>query len=134
MNTQALSFVPLARALAPVALAVIAATANASEPPAAIDDCEGGSQVEMNACAHERLEQSESAMRRLYERERARLAGDSAARLAASQRLWESYRDSACLAALGAPEEGGSIWPLVESGCRQALTQQRIEVLSSYRP
>ncbi|WP_173934963.1 lysozyme inhibitor LprI family protein [Chelativorans sp. Marseille-P2723] len=45
-------------------------------------------------------------------------------RLRQSQRAWVSFRDAEC-AFRGSVMEGGSAQPLIENGCRVALTKER---------
>ena len=88
------------------------------------------SQQAMNRCAGEAYQRADAALNATYsnvlrvhdDREGRRLLRDA-------QRAWIKYRDGHCtLEALDS--RGGSIWPLINSGCLAELTRQRTKELA----
>ncbi|WP_370182512.1 lysozyme inhibitor LprI family protein [Alteriqipengyuania sp.] len=57
---------------------------------------------------------------------------DAFARLLAAQRAWLEFRDAQCLAENGKREDSGTIWPLLQNSCLEALTEERTNQLRSY--
>ncbi len=97
-------------------------------------------QVEMNICAGRAFDAADRRLNDLYKRVRgamrerdgelpAELRGAEAA-LVAGQRGWIAYRDGHC-AVVGSEAAGGSMRPMLESGCMEELTQARTKELAS---
>ena len=83
------------------------------------------SQQAMNRCAGEAFERADRELNRHW-REITDHYDDAASKklLLEAQRAWLKYRDAQCeLTALDS--RGGSMWPMVISGCRADLTRQR---------
>jgi uncharacterized protein YecT (DUF1311 family) len=112
----------LALALAPMP----APAASDTAVPCQLD----GNQREMNECAQSRYMQADAEMSASYQAQMAYLGALARKRLLASQRAWLAYRDAACLYENGIRE--GSMWPMLDASCREALTTQRAQMLKSY--
>jgi uncharacterized protein YecT (DUF1311 family) len=80
-------------------------------------------QTDMNICESQRAKRADAALNDQWKRLVAQNAGTKAAFLA-SQRLWLQFRAAECKAQ-GARYEGGSMQPMVVSGCYADLTEAR---------
>ena len=89
------------------------------------------SQQGMNRCAGDAFERADKALNAMWAKVLVRYGEDAKSKklLLDSQRAWLKYRDSYCeLAAYD--NIGGSIWPLINSGCLAAATRQRTRELA----
>lgn len=134
----------LAVALAGLALPGLAQdAATDAGPDAAAPNCETAeTQVDMNACAALDYQEADADLNDAYAAAMAAMGqvdeaqtktepkGPSGAveALKAAERAWIAYRDLAC-AAEAWPNHGGTIEPLVVSGCKTRLTTARAEDL-----
>ncbi|MBA3669321.1 MAG: DUF1311 domain-containing protein [Sphingomonas sp.] len=88
------------------------------------------SQQGMNMCAGAAFERADTALNAEWAKVTAAYKGDAAAKklLLEGQRAWLKYRDAQCQ--MSAYDSiGGSIWPLLNSGCLGSLTRQRTQEL-----
>ena len=84
------------------------------------------SQMGMNICAGEAYERADKALNAEWAKVMDHYGGDAEAKalLLDGQRAWIKYRDAQC--AMAAFDfRGGSIWPLINSGCLAELTRRR---------
>ena len=89
------------------------------------------SQQAMNRCAGDANQRADAALNAQWAKVVAIYGDDAESKklLLDGQRAWLKYRDAQCqLAALDS--RGGSIWPLINSGCFASLTRQRTKELS----
>jgi uncharacterized protein YecT (DUF1311 family) len=89
------------------------------------------SQQGMNRCAGEAYERADTALNAQWQKVIARYSDDAEAKalLLNGQREWLKYRDAQCeIAAFD--NRGGSIWPLINSGCLARLTRERAAELA----
>ena len=91
------------------------------------------SQMGMNICAHQDYAAADKELNKAYGDIMRRLSDDADARklLQAAQRAWIAFRDAECNFAT-ADSQGGSIHPMLMSGCLQGLTESRTEQLGGY--
>jgi uncharacterized protein YecT (DUF1311 family) len=91
------------------------------------------SQAGMNICANEDYKAADAKLNKTYSEIMKRLSDDADGRklLQAAQRAWIAFRDAECNFST-ADSQGGSIHPMLESGCLQGLTEARTEQLGSY--
>ena len=98
------------------------------------DDCANAStQSAMNECAGKQYKQADSQLNALYKQINSRLqdSPDSKKRLVSAQRAWVAFRDAECsFAASGV--EGGSVYPMIYSGCLAELTEKRVAAFKNY--
>jgi uncharacterized protein YecT (DUF1311 family) len=80
-------------------------------------------QVDMNQCAGARYKRADAALNVAWRKLMAQ-AGPAKADYLAAQRLWLQFRDAECKAE-GKSFEGGSIQPMIVSGCQADLTEAR---------
>jgi uncharacterized protein YecT (DUF1311 family) len=85
-------------------------------------------QVEMNQAAAADFQKADAALNKVYQRIRAALDADGQAKLKAAQRAWLAYRDAEA-AFEAAPNEGGSIYPMVVANVKTRLTEARVSEL-----
>jgi uncharacterized protein YecT (DUF1311 family) len=98
------------------------------------EDCQNAlSQREMNNCANEAYEKSDTELNALYKQVTSRLKGDAkqASLLVAAQRAWIAFRDAEC-AFVSSPTTGGSVNSMVQANCRDRVTSARVNDLKSY--
>ena len=101
-----------------------------------------GSQAEMNICAYDDFKKADDALNAMYKKAVAyakeqddnykgqpELQGAMAA-LKKAQRAWIDYRDGHCDLA-GFAARGGSMEPMLVSGCQADLTQKRTAELKA---
>jgi uncharacterized protein YecT (DUF1311 family) len=88
------------------------------------------SQQAMNRCAGDAYERADAALNAQWKKVLDTYGDDAEAKklLLDGQRAWLKYRDSWCeISALDSV--GGSIWPLINSGCLASLTRARTQEL-----
>ena len=87
------------------------------------------SQQGMNMCAGEAFQRADKALNAQWAKMMADPGDKEVDRLfVEAQRAWIKYRDAQCLAA-AADSIGGSIWPMLVSGCKAELTRNRTHEL-----
>jgi uncharacterized protein YecT (DUF1311 family) len=92
-------------------------------------DCDDArTQAEMNLCAARQHRAADAEMNRAYSRLRAAVDAEERAALLAAQRAWLRFRDAHC-AYEAAGVRGGSMEPMVHSGCLAAVTRERTRQL-----
>lgn len=93
---------------------------------AAARDCRDlATQTDINQCAGDKFAQADKLLNEQYK-------SLSACNLAKSQRAWLAYRDAECLFQVGPRGEGGSLRPMANAACLEALTKERSLHLSYY--
>jgi uncharacterized protein YecT (DUF1311 family) len=100
--------------------------------PADDTDCKNAmDQQSMNRCADTDYQKADAALNAAYSKLMAVL-DDSGfkTKLKAAQRSWIQFRDAECTFET-ADNEGGSIHPMVYSGCLTRLTEERTKALGS---
>jgi uncharacterized protein YecT (DUF1311 family) len=101
-------------------------------------DCSNATQTDMNSCADRDYQSADAELNVQYRKTRAamleidkgldaELQGAEKA-LLAGQRAWIDYRDGEC-AAEGFEARGGSMEPMLVSGCKSNLTRLRTKEL-----
>ncbi|MBX7223940.1 MAG: DUF1311 domain-containing protein [Blastocatellia bacterium] len=87
------------------------------------------SQQEMNQCAFKDFEKADAELNAVYKKLMS-LIDDEAhkGKIKTAQLAWIKFRDAHCEAE-AFPNEGGSIYPLVEYGCKAGLTRKRVKEL-----
>jgi uncharacterized protein YecT (DUF1311 family) len=125
-----------------VLLAAMFAGASAAQPPEREPDCNDAlAQQDMNRCAYLDFEKADKELNRIYAKVVAQaksmdrdmdtgtdrpLGAEDALRRA--QRAWITYRDAHC-EAMSAHSRGGSMEPMLISGCKASLTEDRTKEL-----
>ena len=87
-------------------------------------------QRELNICADRDFRASDAKLNDVYRATMARLSGPEQERLRDEERGWIAVRDRQCNEE-AEPNRGGSIFPMVYSGCLAEKTKARIRVLQS---
>jgi uncharacterized protein YecT (DUF1311 family) len=108
-------------AVGAMSLFVLPKTAQAAEsadPCAAPQD-----QQSMNICAEADYQKADQQLTALYAKFK-----PIPPKLRLAERAWITYRDAECDFA-GDSEQGGSMQPMIISGCLTTLTKERIETL-----
>ncbi|WPB59230.1 lysozyme inhibitor LprI family protein [Xylophilus sp. GOD-11R] len=96
--------------------------------PAATDCTNATSQSDMNACAAQAYTQADASLNQTYRQLLQKLPTERQANLRKVQKAWLTYRDLDCgFAAAG--YDGGSIQPMVKSGCLADRTDARTKQL-----
>ena len=86
-------------------------------------------QVELNESAHKEYLKKDAELNKVYKKLVAKLgASKDKDLLVKAQRAWIAYRDAHC-AYTESSYEGGSMQPLVYSGCMRQVTEERIKQL-----
>ena len=95
-------------------------------------------QQDINQCAYQDYLVADDALNRSYRAAIARardleqyVSADVEQSLRAAQRAWIAFRDLAC-AVEGMPNEGGSMQPMIVSGCLTRLTWARQQDLDLF--
>jgi uncharacterized protein YecT (DUF1311 family) len=110
------------------ALALLAAPAMADDL-----DCKNPQdQQSMNFCAEKDYQAADKKLNAVYKNIVTALGDDSyVIKLKTAERAWMTFRDAQCTFET-AENEGGSIHPMVYSGCEARLTNERTKELQSY--
>lgn len=112
-----------------VALAVFACDAQATEPRI---DCKNAmAQQDMNICADRDFQAADRALNAAYRKLTAGLDAHEKELLVAAQRAWIAFRDKECTY-YASQSEGGSIYPLLYSGCLRELTNARTRQINDH--
>ena len=85
-------------------------------------------QSDLNICAYQAADRSEKKLQALLGELRARLDSTRFRQLQRVQVKWQTYRSAHC-SWEGDAVSGGSMTPMVVSGCYRALTEERIQDL-----
>ncbi|MDL2405345.1 lysozyme inhibitor LprI family protein [Rhizobium calliandrae] len=104
-------------------------------------DCNNAqTQMDMNICAQRDYDEADKALNEQYKRTRAAMVATDAdldvdqkgaeEALIKAERAWVDYRDGQCEAE-GFEARGGSMEPMLVSGCKATLTKQRTEELKT---
>ena len=109
-------------------LALMGLSSGALASHAKADCQEAMTQIAMNQCAAEAYKSEDDLLNQNYKALRAKLSSEEKRELKYVQLTWLKYRDQQC-AFESARYEGGSIYPLIVSGCLHKLTHQRNAVL-----
>jgi uncharacterized protein YecT (DUF1311 family) len=117
-----------------IILAMAAALLSAQEP-----DCrDPQDQSSMNICADRDFRTADAELNRTYQRAVAAARREDAAlerndpfpryepSLRAAQRAWVAFRDAQCIVEGMQDARGGSMEPMLVSGCMERMTRERI--------
>ncbi len=85
-------------------------------------------QNDMNICADRDFHKADAALNKTYQDTIKGLDAHTLDLLRKAQRAWVAFRDGECTYE-SAENEGGSIYPMVYSGCLTRLTKLRIQQL-----
>lgn len=108
-------------------LAAGSATLMAQQP-----DCNNAqTQSAMNICAGLSYEQADHALNRAYQALVPNLSATRRPKLTNAQLRWITFRDTEC-DFYGSEAEGGSMQPMLVSGCKDQITQRRTADLNTY--
>jgi uncharacterized protein YecT (DUF1311 family) len=89
-------------------------------------------QSEMNACAAQRWQTSDRELNQIYQALIPQLSNNRRQQLITAQQAWVTFRDSECTFS-SSLAEGGSMQPMLRSGCLSNLTEIRNSELYQYR-
>ena len=105
-------------------------TAHAEDEANGIDCNNAVAQLDMNICADKDYRKADSELNAVYRDTMHGLDKHSQDLLRASQREWIKFRDAECTY-VSAQNEGGSIYPMVYSGCLTTMTRDRVKQLKA---
>ena len=95
-------------------------------------DCDAN-QASMNQCAGKELAVLDAQLNKHYKAQMAWLKDPVRKQaLKDSQVKWIAFRDADCRYVAGKAEDGGSMWPLVQSQCLAKHTKVRVKQLEDY--
>jgi uncharacterized protein YecT (DUF1311 family) len=98
------------------------------------DDCaKAADQMTMNLCADKAFKKADTDLNAIYKQIQQRLKSnpDTAKLLIPAQRGWVGFRDAECKFS-SSGVGGGSMYPMIYSGCAEKLTKVRINDLKAY--
>jgi uncharacterized protein YecT (DUF1311 family) len=114
-----------------IPLVLVAASATAGEADD-VDCNKAVTQTDMNFCANKDYQAADKKLNDVYRKVAAALGDKNyQAKLKAAEKAWIGYRDTECTFET-AENEGGSIHPLVYSGCLTRQTIARTKELQAY--
>lgn len=94
-------------------------------------DCKNAStQMELNICAGQDFQRSDALLNQAYKQKMAQLSPEQQTKFKAAQRSWIVYRDKDC-DFMSSGVEGGSVQPMIYSGCLQQKTEQRTKEINA---
>ncbi|AFZ13887.1 protein of unknown function DUF1311 [Crinalium epipsammum PCC 9333] len=88
-------------------------------------------QVEMNICEELRYQKNDKKLNQAYQKLLPKYSGSQRQKLIAAQQAWIKFRDLSCTFE-ESQVEGGSMAPMIYSGCLAELTKQRTAQLEQY--
>jgi uncharacterized protein YecT (DUF1311 family) len=92
-------------------------------------DCKNAvAQNDLNICADRDFQKADALLNKTYKETTNGMDAQTLDLLRKSQRAWLAFRDAECTY-LSATNQGGSIYPMVYSGCLTRLTKLRTEQL-----
>jgi uncharacterized protein YecT (DUF1311 family) len=95
-------------------------------------DCDA-SQASMNQCAAKELSTLDGELNKHYKAQMAWLKDPAKKQaLKDAQLKWIAFRDADCGYVAGKAQDGGSMWPLVQSQCLTKHTRLRVKQLEDY--
>ena len=107
---------------------LFAATPALADEADGIDCAHAMAQQDMNICADRDYQRADAVLNSAYRKAMEGLDEHNRDLLRTAQRAWIAFRDAECTYE-SAPNEGGSIHPLIYSGCLTALTMARTKQL-----
>ena len=111
-------------------VAMLAPVASAADDPPL--NCNNAvSQNDMNMCADREYKAADRQLNSAYRKLITHLDVREKALLATAERAWVAFRDKECTYQ-SSENEGGSIYPLVYTGCLLRLTEARTRELNAY--
>ena len=113
-----------------LAFALVARVANAADevPDCSAENLGNLAQQDANYCAAKAYETADAALNDAYKKLGADRGPAYKAKLKKVELAWIAYRDAECALELDS-FDGGSIAPMIYSGCMRRLTEQRTELL-----
>ncbi len=118
----------------PCLLAISMACALGTAASASANDCENAmDQMTMNECADLAFKKTDSQLNAVYQTIERRLKSGAQPQklLIAAERAWIAFRDAECTFTASAVA-GGSMQPMVYSGCLDQMTKKRIDDLKGF--
>lgn len=104
----------------------------AVQPVAQQPNCNNAqTQTDMNICAGMSYETADRTLNRTYQTLVPKLSTARRQKLADAQLRWIKFRDTECTF-YGSEAEGGTMQPMLISGCKDQLTQQRTADFTAY--
>ncbi|MBB5572685.1 MULTISPECIES: lysozyme inhibitor LprI family protein [Rhizobium] len=105
-----------------------------------VDCANAQTQMDMNICAQRDYDKADKALNEQYKKTRAAMVATDAdleddqkgaeKALVKAQRAWVDYRDGQCEAE-GFEARGGTMEPMLVTGCKATLTEQRTKELKT---
>lgn len=116
-----------------VRLVLLAVAVLATTPVHAQECNDSSNQHELHVCADEAYKKTNAVLNATYQEILGRLKDDEPTRemLVKAQRAWLSFRNAECDFATFAAKDG-SIWPMLNLQCLDALTAKRNAELKAY--
>ncbi|MGB0561008.1 MAG: lysozyme inhibitor LprI family protein [Spirulinaceae cyanobacterium] len=132
MQVSVLSTVSLS-CLAALALLLPSSSTPATAQALLELDCENPqTQMAMNMCEQRRWQASDRTLNQTYQALRVDLPSEARRSLLIAQMMWLGFRDAECKLD-SSYAEGGSMQPMLYSGCAASLTDQRQRDLATYQ-
>ena len=88
-------------------------------------------QLEMNACAGISYQNADRKLNQVYQQLLPNVSARRKPKLVAAQQAWLKFRDASCVFERS-EVEGGSMAPMIYSGCLATVTEQRTKDLERY--
>ncbi|MBW4691111.1 MAG: DUF1311 domain-containing protein [Lyngbya sp. HA4199-MV5] len=114
-----------------IATPCLTATATATELAQQPNCDKAQTQTEMNICAGMSYESADRALNRTYQALLPKLSAARRQKLTDAQLRWIKFRDTEC-EFYGSEAEGGTMQPMLVSGCKDQITQRRTADFSTY--
>jgi len=111
-----------------IALLALSPLAHAAE--AEVDCKNANTQIDMNICASQDFKRSDTRLNQAYKQKMAQLTPEQQTQFKTAQRNWIAFRDSDC-EFQSSGVKGGSVWPMIYSGCLQQKTEQRTKEINA---
>lgn len=111
---------------------LIASSATSAQLMAQQPNCNNAqTQTEMNICSGMSYDTADGALNRSYQALLPKLSAARRSKLTDAQLRWIKFRDAEC-EFYGSEAEGGTMQPMLVSGCKDQITQQRTADFNAY--
>lgn len=90
-----------------------------------------GNTIEMRKCATDEYQRQDGKLNQVYQKLVSQLEGERKQKLVIAQRSWITFRDKNC-SFVSSEASGGTLEPLLYTGCLSELTKKRTDDLNSY--
>lgn len=110
---------------------LVAVFADPAAASGGVDCANAVNQNDMNTCAAQSFDAADAKLNAVYRALTSKLEDKDKTQLKTAQRAWLTFRDAECTFSIR-ENEGGSIYPMLWSGCLEQRTKARTKELQAH--